>query len=316
MNAELYRKLQQLLLAGEAPQLTSALEPEQLGREQLVWPGGKLGEDLSGAVYTQTLNAPVRLVICGGGHVAQALAPAALQVGFRVTVLENRPDILEQGHFPPEAELRCGAFEELLAAPDFGSDSFYAIMTRGHKEDWTCVRAVLNRQRGYLGMIGSRKKVAATREMLLEAGIAQEEIDSIHAPIGLAIGAETPAEIAVSIVAQLIQCRKALGREAPLEHSVIAALDRTPYAMVTLVDCQGSSPRGPGARMLVFPDGSIEGTIGGGISEAYAKTRGIQALETGKAELGTYRLDGTAGSICGGCVQYLVIPVKEDTCSC
>ena len=118
------------------------------------------------------------------------------------------------------------------------------------------------------------------------------------------------------MVAELIQCRKALGLQAPLEADFIQGLNRFPYALVTLVDCQGSTPRAPGARMLVFGDGSIRGTIGGGPSEADAIRRGMEALKTGRPGLYIYRMDGSADSICGGVVQYLIIPVKEDDFTC
>lgn len=313
MELEFYRTLKALLLAGESPRLESSLE--HLGRERLTWAGGSLGEEIAGRSFSQTLTAPTRLVICGGGHVSRALAAAAAQVGFAVTVLEDRKELLERRCFPAGTELRWGEYAELIGG-DFGPHPFFAIMTRGHEMDWACLDAVLKRSYGYVGMMGSRRKAAATRQRLLAAGVAAEVINAIHTPIGLAIGAETPAEIAVSIVAQLIQCRKALGVEAPLDNGLIDALDGPPYALVTLVDCQGSTPRGEGARMLVLPDGSIRGTIGGGISEAVATAQALEALNTGEPGLYSYRMDGSAESICGGTVHYLIIPVKEGDAPC
>lgn len=316
MGADLYRALQQLLLAGQNPRLESSLEPDRLGRERLSWSGGSLGELSPGRSFGQTLSAPVRLVICGGGHVSRALAPAAQAVGFAVTVLENRREVLSEGNFPPDTDLRWGEFDRLLQEGNFGPNTFYAIMTRGHREDFVCLSRILKLPHGYVGMMGSRKKVAATRQRLEQEGFSQKLIDSVHSPIGLSIGAETPAEIAVSVVAELIQCRRELGLQAPLEADFIQGLDKFPYALVTLVDCQGSTPRAPGARMLVFEDGSIRGTIGGGPSEAEAIRTGLEVLNTGKPGLFTYRMDGSADSICGGVVQYLIIPVKEDDFTC
>lgn len=316
MKAECYRRLKELLLAGESPRLESALAPDDLGRERLRWGEESLGDDWKGPGYAQTLTAPARLVICGGGHVARALAPAAQSVGFRVTVLEDRREVLEEGNFPPETDLRWGEFETLLREGGFGANSFYAVMTRGHGKDWSCLTEILKLPHGYVGMMGSRKKAAATRQMLEKAGFDAGAIESVHCPIGIKIGAETPAEIAVSIVAELIQCRSSLGLAAPLDGGFVAALDQFPYALVTLVDCQGSTPRAPGARMLVWPDGTIRGTIGGGVSEAAAKRQALEALQTGRPSLNTYRMDGSAGSICGGSIHYLIIPVKEDDFTC
>lgn len=313
MRVELYKTLKGLLLSGQEPRLESSLVSP--GQERLSWPGGSLGTLPEGPAFAQTLTAPARLVICGGGHVARALAPAARAVGFAVTVLDDRPELLRPELFPPDTDLRSGSFETLLEG-DFGPNPFFAIMTRGHLGDWVCLERILNRPHAYVGMMGSRKKAAATRQRLEEQGVDSAVIDSVHTPIGLDIGAETPAEIAVSIVAELIRCRKALGRSAPLDSGLIDALDQPPYALVTLVDCQGSTPREPGARMLVKSDGSIRGTIGGGVSEAAATAQALQALERNEPAVGTYRLDGSAGSICGGAVRYLIIPVKERDLPC
>ncbi len=315
MKLDLYCRLKQLLLAGESPKLISALSSQRLGQEQLQWSNGTLGERPAGDVFVQTMTAPARLVICGGGHVARELAPAALRVGFSVTVLENRKQVLEEGRFAPEVELRCGDFVSLLREGHFPKNTFFAIMTQGHAADWVCLKEILRLPHAYLGLMGSRKKIASTREMLKQEGFGEAALDGVHTPIGISIGAETPAEIAVSIVAELIQCRSALGLEAPLDSGVTEALDAAPYAMVTLVKCSGSTPRSEGARMLVFPDGGIRGTIGGGISEAVAKQQALKALQTGQPRLEQYALDGSAGSICGGRVTYLIVPVKENgTC--
>ena len=316
MGTELYRTLKELLGSGQWVRLESSLEPEHLGRQRMSWPGGTLGELPGGARFVQELRPPARLVICGGGHVSRALVPAAQAVGFQVTVLENRPEVLEPGAFPPGTDLRCGAFADLLRGGGFSPCTFYAVMTRGHQEDWTCVSEILRLPHCYLGVMGSRRKAAATREHLSRDGFAQAEINAIRSPIGLDIGAETPAEIAVSVVAELVCRRRDLGLRAPLEEPFLRALDHFPYAVVTLVDSQGSTPRGPGASMLVFPNGEIRGTIGGGIWEAEARAKALEALETGRPGLFTYRMDGSAGSICGGAAKYLIIPVKEDDIIC
>ncbi len=310
MRTEFYEKLRTLLLAGESPVLESSLEPGHLGEERLSWSGGALGALPKGRAFTQTLSAPARLVICGGGHVARCLAPAARAVGFQVTVLENRPDVLAEGNFGPDIDCRCGGFVECLQNGAFGPNAFYAIMTRGHQDDWVCLKTALTLPHGYVGMMGSRSKVAATRKMLAAEGVDAEAIDSVHSPIGIKIGAETPAEIAVSIVAELIQCRHALGLEAPLIPAVIDALGEMPYAMVTLVNCEGSTPRSEGARMLVLPDGSIAGTIGGGISEASAKRDALRALAENAPMMGHYELNSIGGAVCGGKVDYLIVPVQ------
>ena len=132
-------------------------------------------------------------------------------MGFQVTVLENRPEVLEPGAFPRELICAAGRLPTCSAGVGLAPCAFYAVMTRGHQEDWTCVSEILRLPHCYLGVMGSRRKAAATREHLSRDGFSQAEINAIRSPIGLDIGAETPAEIAVSVVAELVRRRRTWG---------------------------------------------------------------------------------------------------------
>jgi xanthine dehydrogenase accessory factor len=155
------------------------------------------------------------LRIAGGGHVGQALAVQAALLGFDVTVLDDRPEFTDPALFPDPASsaggvrTRCCDVGQELAAQPLGPDTYVVIVTRGHKHDAAALRACVRKPLAYLGMIGSRRKVALLRQSFVESGWATEaEFDRVFAPIGLDIGAETVPEIATSIAAQLVAVRR------------------------------------------------------------------------------------------------------------
>ena len=148
------------------------------------------------------------MYLFGAGHVGRALAHMLALTNFRVLVYDQRREALQREFFPDGAELRFGPFSnalELLAP--LSEDDYVVIMTPGHQGDYEVLSQALTTPARYIGCIGSRRKVSITRERLLSDGFSQEAIDRIYAPIGLPIGGETPAEIAVSVAAQLIACR-------------------------------------------------------------------------------------------------------------
>jgi xanthine dehydrogenase accessory factor len=149
------------------------------------------------------------LVIAGGGHVGQALALQAGLVGFAVTVLDDRPEFTAPALYPTGVVTRCGDVARGLAEVPLVADTYVAIVTRGHQHDRAALAACIRQPAAYIGMIGSRRKVALIREDLLASGAASAaEFDRVYTPIGLDIGAQTVPEIAASIVAQLIAVRR------------------------------------------------------------------------------------------------------------
>lgn len=172
--------------------------PEELLQNRAVWSDGwfALPAVRAGKVY-----------IFGGGHVSQALAPVLAAVGFRIAVYDDRPEFADQALFPAAEAVYCGDFARLSEQVHITEDDYVVIMTRGHQADYEVLTQVLRSGAKYLGCIGSRRKLAICRERILAAGFTAEEYDRLHAPIGLAIGAETPEEIAVSVAAELIAVR-------------------------------------------------------------------------------------------------------------
>ncbi len=156
-------------------------------------------------VYAEPLMRAGRVYLFGGGHVGQALVPVLASVDFRVTVYDNRKELVNGNFFPQAEEVIYGNYKQISVT--LTENDYVVIMTPGHQGDFDVLKQVLRHKLRYVGCIGSRHKIARTQELLRQAGISEEVIASVHAPIGLPILAQTPAEIAISIAAEMIRCR-------------------------------------------------------------------------------------------------------------
>lgn len=158
--------------------------------------------------YTEELLKPGRVFVFGGGHVAQELVPALARVGFRCVVIEDRPDFAKPELFTGVEETRLIEMSRLPEiAKEVSEHDYVCIMTRGHKDDFEVQRWILGTPAKYIGVIGSANKKKAVFDRLRAFGYTDADFERVTAPIGLDIGGETPAEIAVSITAQLIMVR-------------------------------------------------------------------------------------------------------------
>lgn len=149
-----------------------------------------------------------KLLVLGGGHVGRALIEASSRLGFSITLVDDRPALAAEGRFGPSVRTIIGDYVPAIDAFPFDSSTYAVIVTRGHLFDLECARAVLKRPLRYAGLIGSSRKVKMIREKLAEEGLPASTIASLHSPIGLPIAAETPDEIAVSILAEIIAVRR------------------------------------------------------------------------------------------------------------
>jgi xanthine dehydrogenase accessory factor len=152
---------------------------------------------------------PERLVIFGAGHVGAALAALAPGLGFAATVVDDREDFLEAARLPAEVTRFCAGRDFAGDLPRLDGETFVAVVTRCHRSDLAALRRILPLAVRYVGLIGSRRKIHLLAARLRDEGIPAERLEQLRAPIGLPIGACTPAEIAVSIAAELIQIRRA-----------------------------------------------------------------------------------------------------------
>jgi xanthine dehydrogenase accessory factor len=152
---------------------------------------------------------PLELIICGGGHVGQAVAKAGRFLDFNVTVIDDRAEFSSREKFPdPNVRLITDDFVAALQSLRIAQATHIVIVTRGHKHDEICLREVIQKPARYIGMIGSRRRTTTIREHLRREGAAAEFLRRVHAPIGLDIGAQTPEEIALAILAEIVLVRR------------------------------------------------------------------------------------------------------------
>ena len=153
-----------------------------------------------------------RALLFGAGHCALALAPVLKSIGFRVTVFDDRADLVTKERFPAAESLICGDFGHIAQYITTEPEDYIVIMTSGHTHDFEVQEQILRRPAAYVGVIGSRAKTASVNARLRAAGVDEAAIASLHTPVGVAIKAVTPAEIAVSIAGEMIY-ERALRRE-------------------------------------------------------------------------------------------------------
>ena len=163
--------------------------------------------------FTMPLPIGERALIFGAGHIARALVPLLGTVGFRPVVFDDRPQFATRERFPQADQVICGDFARIGDYLTVGTEDFVVVMTNGHEYDFQVQVQVLRGETAYVGVIGSRKKTAFVNQRLREAGISEEAIAFVHTPVGTAIKAVTPEELAVSIAGEMILVR-ATRREA------------------------------------------------------------------------------------------------------
>lgn len=278
-------------------------EVQELLKSRQPKPG--LLETPYGRLFTEILGTGKKLILCGGGHVSAATLSIAKMLEFHITVLEDRPEFARAAEMAGADRVVCADFSQGMASVETDSDTYVVVMTRGHRHDLDCLHQVLKKDYAYLGMMGSRSRVKKVKEQLLAEGYDAEKIQGLHAPIGLPISAVTPAEIAVSVMAEVIQEKNRNRRQEAYEQevaewlfgeknvtkksSVVDGTEKEAFengifrqernvVLATIIARKGSAPRQVGTKMLIFPDGSSIGTIGGGCMEAEVKSRARHML--------------------------------------
>lgn len=157
---------------------------------------------------TEPMGRALRLVIVGAGHIARPLCKLATEVGYQVVVLDDRSEYAVSEFFPEAHQVVVGDYKKELLSLAEPAMTSVVLVTRGHKHDQDCLRLVAESSLLYLGMIGSQRRIEAVYAELIAEGLSAEALRKVHAPIGLEIGAQAPAEIAVSILAQMIMQRR------------------------------------------------------------------------------------------------------------
>ena len=265
-------------------------------------------------VFAERFGAVPQLVVC---HVAVALVKQAKILGMPVLAIDDREEFAQQLRVAGADTVLCAPFAQALQNVPGGAETYFAVLTRSHAFDLDCLTQILQKPAAYVGMMGSRGRAALVRRQLLENGLDSQRIDALCAPIGLAIGAQTAAEIALSILAQIVQVKNARPQTegypiALLDAMVQAEKARTPAVLATIVARHGSTPRDVGAKMLILPDGSTVGSVGGGIMEHYTVQAAQKLLAQAAPVLQCLQLsaDGknedAAVAACGGSMEVLL----------
>lgn len=332
MSSEVYRKINELDL-NKSNYLETILTGEHAGEkglfveEKLCWTDSKTDffeqRELTGdeyeknqiyvrdgqQIFREHLNCERKLVICGAGHVSIPIIKIGKMLGFHVTVLEDRPLFANHARSAGADIVICDNFESGLEQISGDKNTYYVLVTRGHRYDQECLRIICEKPYAYIGMIGSRKRVKTVIEQLEQEGTDPEVLKEVHSPIGLDIGAETPDEIGVAIIAEIIDVKNKQRKDSGFSKEIMNGLlmERPMERMLaTIVSRKGSAPRDVGTKMLIAADGTTVGTIGGGCMEAAAVRRARQLMISGEKKYEIYNVDLTGadaeddGMVCGG----------------
>ena len=191
------------------------------------------------------------------------------------------------------------------------------MVTRGHRFDRACLEQILKKPYAYVGMMASRGRSALLKKQMAEDGFDRKALDEMHTPVGLSIHAETPEEIAVSIVAELIQIKNQTKKTAGYDSLLMEYLTGVkepgqPKVLATIIARRGSAPRSIGTKMLVLGDGRIIGTIGGGCMESEVQHQCLRLIHDGDRKGRIFKVDMTVseaeeeGLVCGGTIQVFL----------
>ncbi|MDR1088278.1 MAG: XdhC family protein [Coriobacteriales bacterium] len=267
-------------------------------------------------VLLERFMAKPRLIILGGGHISLALADMAHLTDFDTIVYDDRPSFANSERFRTAKTVICDSFTRLAEHISFGPSDFVVDVTRGHLHDKECLEVLLaGPEPAYTGMIGSRRRVAIVLGDLKKAGFSTQRIERIHAPIGVKIGAQTPSEIAVSIMAEIIAVKRTeQGQGQWLSSSLgmieaIAHRGFVPEAVITVLATEGSVPTEVGCKLGMSYEGALAGSIGGGCSEAEAIQIGRELIRKGGWKVHDIDLTDSAedeGMVCGGTMRVLI----------
>lgn len=315
-----YRQLKEALKSEQGDIYTeTVLRGEHAGEKRILqgnsFRDAEEREEDGGDVFRERIGRQPKLIICGAGHVSVPIIKMGKMLGFAVTVLEDRPKFADNARAAGADMVICESFEKALEGIHGDSDSWFVIVTRGHRYDTICLENILHKTYAYVGMMGSRRRVAIVKDQLEESGISREVLDAVHTPIGLKIGAETPEEIAVSVMAEIIQVKNSREKGGGYSGEMLGALvseEGRKKVAATIVSRKGSAPRSVGTKMLIFEDGTTVDTIGGGCVESEIMQKALLMMRAGEPRFQVCRVDMTAdaaedeGMVCGGVVEVMM----------
>lgn len=322
---DFYKELEMRLKNGtQETEVILILDGKMAGRKLLVKEGENQTFPEKTEIFREVIGCDPHMIICGGGHVSVPVITIAKMIGFQVTVLEDRPKFADYARKAGADQVICAPYEKSLVEERLNENTYIVIVTRGHRYDAACLYSVLSRKENcaYVGMMGSRRRTAIVKEQMMERGIDPAKIEKVHTPIGLSIKAETPEEIAVSILAEIIEIKNRIkgkgGYPKEILDGILQVKEKKESAILaTIVSRKGSAPRSVGTKMLILKDGQQIGTIGGGCAENEILQRGrwMLAGETDRNFL-LVQVEMTAeqaeeeGMVCGGTIQVALEKIE------
>ena len=316
-HTEYYQTLLETLKRADVLRRTALSDPD-VGKEAIFANGQLLaatdGTDIpffGEQVLQETLGCEVQLVIFGGGHIGLELYHMGVRLGHSITIIDERQEYCNAERFP-QARCLCTAYEELFTVEQPWIRPYFIITTRGHAYDELCLRHTLGLPHSYIGMIGSRSKIVKTFSNLTRDGFTQEQLSGVHAPIGLDINAVTASEIALAILGQIIAHYRLSKSSVRLDQQILLRqATGESHILARIVAKRGSAPCEIGFQLVRFSDGSLAGTVGGGVIEAQVIRALHHMAENTNLEdhIQKFSLDaqkaGSLGMICGGEVEVL-----------
>lgn len=206
VEAEVWNAAREVIETGRPRHLNFNLGEDAAYDNGLIC-GGQLN------VFVEPVNPSPRVFIFGAGHISKSISKIAGIAGFETSVIDNREQFANHERFPEAGEIFADEYEEVFPRLQINSLSYLIIVTRGHRDDMRVLRWAVTTPARYIAMIGSKRKAIAVVKELEKEGISRQAFDRVYSPMGLEIGAITPEEIAVSVVAEMIATRRAAGGE-------------------------------------------------------------------------------------------------------
>ena len=313
MHNELYSTLYSLLQKGDVERRT--ILPDKVALFQNGEEKYKEGDgDWENPDLIENIKPEPHLVIFGAGHVSKAIAEIANVLEMKVTVIDEREEVLNRDRFNHGEELILEPYSSFLSKESPFFRPYYIIVTHGHTYDRACLEWCLRSNYAYLGMIGSKGKVSSTFSLLKENGFTEEDLKNVHAPIGLSIGAVTPEEIAISILSEIISIFRSTKNTITLDPSYLEKSKLNQGISARIVEKRGSAPRAVGSEIFISTSGEVYGTVGGGRVEKETIEEARRMMNSGeKSKLKHYNLSAKCdlNMICGGDVSMLFSSVEE-----
>ena len=201
VEAEVWNAAREVIESGKAKRLSFNLGQDAAYDNGLIC-GGQL------EVFVEPVFPQPKAFVFGAGHISKSLAKVAALAGFSTAVIDDREAFASRERFPEADEIHAGEYEDVVPRLAINESGYVVIVTRGHRDDMRVLRLVAGSPARYIAMIGSKRKVISVIKELEREGVARESLERIYAPMGLEIGAESPEEIAISVVAEMIAVRR------------------------------------------------------------------------------------------------------------